>query len=137
MQTVPVRSLVPGMVVAADVVDREGNRLLDAGAVVEAKTAARLASRGVTRVRVTAESHGLSTMVAQVEEDGKGGTRFIEKQPAAESEEASRFGKPDTNIVHDRLLRLAHMFNDHRGDPLMRELCRLAIKCAQERLMSV
>lgn len=139
MQTVPTRSLVPGMVVAADVVDREGNKLMDAGAVIEAKTAARLASRGVTRVRVTDESYGLSAMVAAVEEDGRveGGTGRIEKQSAIEPEEVSRLSKPDTSIVQERLLRLAHMFNEYRDDQLMRELCRLAIKCAQERLMSV
>jgi hypothetical protein len=30
------------------------------------------------------------------------------------------------------LLRIAHMFAPHRRDELMRELCRLAVKCAQE-----
>ncbi|MCD8350999.1 MAG: hypothetical protein LUC93_10360 [Planctomycetaceae bacterium] len=30
------------------------------------------------------------------------------------------------------LRRIAHMFSTHRDDPLMREICRLAIKCAQE-----
>ena len=35
--------------------------------------------------------------------------------------------------TQERLLRIAHMFSEHREDELMRELCRLAIKCAQER----
>lgn len=32
------------------------------------------------------------------------------------------------------LRRLAHMFDPYRDDPLMRDLCRLAIKCVQEGL---
>ena len=35
------------------------------------------------------------------------------------------------------LARIARMFGDYRDDRLMRELCRLAVKCAQERLISV
>lgn len=41
---------------------------------------------------------------------------------------------PDQAVQGD-LLRIAHMFGDFRDDPVMRELCRLAIKCAQERLL--
>ena len=32
----------------------------------------------------------------------------------------------------EELLRIAHMFAPYRDNDLMRELCRLAIKCAQE-----
>ncbi len=32
----------------------------------------------------------------------------------------------------DELMRIAHMFVGYRDDPVMRELCRLAVKCAQE-----
>lgn len=31
------------------------------------------------------------------------------------------------------LRRIAHMFSAYRDDPVMREICRFAIKCAQER----
>lgn len=42
----------------------------------------------------------------------------------------------DTARVQRDLLRVAHMFGEYRDDVLMRELCRLAIKCTQERLIS-
>lgn len=35
------------------------------------------------------------------------------------------------NTEERALLRVAHMFAPHRDDPLMRGLCRLAIRCAQ------
>ncbi len=34
--------------------------------------------------------------------------------------------------TQDELMRLARMFVAYRDDPIMRELCRLAVKCAQE-----
>lgn len=33
------------------------------------------------------------------------------------------------------LMTIGHMFVEHRDDPIMRDLCRLAVKCAQERLI--
>lgn len=42
----------------------------------------------------------------------------------------------DVSMERD-LRRIAHMFSAYRDDPLMRELCRLAIKCTQERLIRV
>ncbi len=39
--------------------------------------------------------------------------------------------KSDTRAQGD-LMRLARMFVAYRDDPVMRELCRLAVKCAQE-----
>ena len=51
--------------------------------------------------------------------------------------EHGSFKVADTVVVQKRLVSLAHMFNEHRDNPLMRELCRLAIKCAQERLIRV
>ncbi len=39
----------------------------------------------------------------------------------------------DTRAIQGELARIAHMFAPHRDDPVMRELCRLAVKCAQER----
>ncbi len=41
----------------------------------------------------------------------------------------------ENEAVQDSLLRIAHMFSQFRDDPIMRELCRLAIKTAQERLI--
>lgn len=50
--------------------------------------------------------------------------------------EKKKAGDParEEELVNARLLRLAHMFDPHRDNPLMRELCRLAIKCAREGL---
>ena len=44
-------------------------------------------------------------------------------------------GGDDGMSMERDLRRIAHMFSAHRDEPLMRELCRLAIKCAQERLI--
>ena len=43
----------------------------------------------------------------------------------------------DKEMLQHDLQRIAHMFSPYRDDPVMRDLCRLAIKCAQERLISV
>ncbi len=51
-----------------------------------------------------------------------------------DSPQSEADGERDTQ---ERLIRIAHMFGEHREDRLMRELCRLAIKCAQERWTSV
>ena len=37
----------------------------------------------------------------------------------------------------EELLRIAHMFSPYRDNDLMRDLCRLAIKCAQEGIARV
>lgn len=39
---------------------------------------------------------------------------------------------PDPAVAKARLMKLAGMFGEHKNDQLMRELLRLAIKCAQE-----
>ncbi len=41
----------------------------------------------------------------------------------------------DDQAVRTNLLRIARMFAKFRDDAIMRELCRLAVKCAQERLI--
>lgn len=38
----------------------------------------------------------------------------------------------DNERVEKNLLRVANMFIPHRNDPVMRELCRLAVKCVRE-----
>ncbi len=37
--------------------------------------------------------------------------------------------------VQRELMIIAHMFVEHRDDPIMRDLCKLAMKCAQEQLI--
>ncbi len=41
----------------------------------------------------------------------------------------------ENEAMQENLLRVAHMFSEFREDPYMRELCRLAIKITQERLI--
>lgn len=41
----------------------------------------------------------------------------------------------EDRAVRTNLLRIARMFADFRDDAIMRELCRLAVTCAQERLI--
>ncbi len=41
----------------------------------------------------------------------------------------------DPRIQRD-LMAIAHMFVEYRDDPIMRSLCKLAIKCAREQLIS-
>ena len=45
--------------------------------------------------------------------------------------------KGPENEMQERFLRIARMFEEYREDEIMRELCRLAIKCAQERWICV
>ncbi len=40
----------------------------------------------------------------------------------------------DPQEIEKNLVRIAHMFAPHRDDALMRDICRLAVKCAQEGL---
>ncbi len=42
--------------------------------------------------------------------------------------------EPDSQIQL-ALMTIGHMFVEYRDDPIMRDLCRLAMKCAQERLI--
>ncbi len=41
----------------------------------------------------------------------------------------------DTQEIERELLRIARMFAPYRENALMRDLCRLAVKCAQEGLV--
>ena len=39
---------------------------------------------------------------------------------------------PNDTQVRQELMLIARMFAEYREDPVMREFCRLAVKCAQE-----
>ncbi|MCC8165568.1 MAG: hypothetical protein LIQ31_05325 [Planctomycetes bacterium] len=41
----------------------------------------------------------------------------------------------EKEALQEDLLRIGHMFLEHRDDPLMRRLARIAILSAQERLI--
>lgn len=118
MPMVPVSQLGDGMVLAQDVFDAGGALLFGAGIVITEKHRVLLAMRKIAKVRVTEESYALSELANPA--------------PAGGGDGSGHAVAPDTAIIQNRLLRLAYMFNEHKNDPLMRELCRLAIKCTQE-----
>ena len=106
MPVLRTTALAEGMTLTMDAVDPSGNVILQEGTTLTAGHIHRLRGALVRKVAV----------------------RDIEP-------EVEESAKSDTVIVQEQLLRLAHMFNPYRDVPLMRELCRLAIKCAQERLI--
>ena len=118
MPMVPVSQLGDGMVLAQDVFDAGGALLFGSGIAITEKHRVLLAMRKIDKVRITEESYALSELANPAPNAGEGGSGHAVA--------------PDTAIIQNRLLRLAYMFNEHKNDPLMRELCRLAIKCTQE-----
>ncbi len=56
-------------------------------------------------------------------------------KPAGDVEDPDIRAALENEAIQDSLIRIAHMFAEFRDDPLMRELCRLAIKSVQERLI--
>ncbi len=131
MPAVGIKSLIDGTVLAKDAWTPEVGVVVPAGTVVSRDVVKRLAAAGIMKAEVTEESHGLASMLP----DGAA-------KPAAtgESDVTESKRKPfaaDTTQVQANLIRVARMFHEFRDDPLMRELCRLAIKCAQERLIRV
>lgn len=123
MPVLRITSLEDGMVLAKDAMDDRGNVVLRAGAVVNKAARDRLFLSRVRKVTVRGDTN--------VRKAANGATTIIGPNP----DELPK--KSETAIIQENLLKVAHMFNDYRDDRLMRELCRLAIKCAQERLISV
>lgn len=135
MPAIATRNLMDGMILD-QAVTVSGRELFPEGVQVDRDVVARLVSAGVVKVMVTEESYGLAALLVGSglkAEPRAGATRVLSSPGAGES----RPRPADTTRMQANLLRLAHMFNEHRADRLMRELCRLAIKCAQERLISV
>ena len=109
--------LSEGMVLAVPATDVAGNVVLPAGSVIDKAALNRLRQARIGGVNVV--------------ETGRG------QAPQGDAKQQGVLLPPDTVVVQARLMKLARMFNEYREDPMMRELCRLAIKCAQERLISV
>lgn len=109
------------MVLARDVHDGAGRVVMRAGCAVDAAVRARLEKLNIRKVEIRDGDAG-----------GAGRTAAV----ACGQDGNVDAGKSDSIIIQGHLMKIAHMFNDHRNDPIMRELCRLAIKCAQERLIS-
>lgn len=58
----------------------------------------------------------------------------------ADSDRPEQPDPPDDKSIKridKKLLRIAQMFAPYREDPLMRDLCRLAVTCAREEWISV
>lgn len=122
MREISLGDVQDGMILARDAVDPFGNQVLPVGTVINAQVRSRLKMGRVAKVFVSDSRRPTGVGIAP------GGL-------AGESEDDP--SKSDSVIVQESLLRLARMFNEHRENPLMRELCRLAIKSAQERLIRV
>lgn len=126
MPTMRTSMLTGGMVLARDALGPDGSVVLRAGAVVDDEILSILTERRVRQVEVTQDSFDRAFPGASGEKPSPSDTGMMRPPEMA---------KAATSIVQARLVRIAHMFAEHRDDPLMRELCRLAIKCAQERLI--
>ena len=123
MPLIRITSLEDGMILAKDATDDSGAVIFRAGTVVNRDIRNRLAMSDVRRVTVRGET--------KIVRAANGATTIVAPRPAETPQ------KTETAIIQEDLLKVAHMFNDYREDRLMRELCRLAIKCAQERLIRV
>ena len=111
------------MILSKDATDDAGNVIVPAGTRVDRSIRNRLLMSRVRKVTVRGDTNVV---------ESPNGTRTIIRPNPDEMPK-----KPDTVVVQENLLRLAKMFQPYRDDELMRELCRLAIKCVQERLISV
>lgn len=114
-------SLEDGMILSKDALDGAGRVVLRAGTAVDRAARNKLLVCGIQKVAVRGD-----TGVRQP--NGKPSDVVVDPDALPK--------KSETALVQESLLKIAHMFNDHRDDRVMRELCRLAIKCAQERLIS-
>lgn len=149
MSRVDVDNLMDGMVLGQDVLDPDRGVLIPAGSVLSQKHRVVLASARIPFVEITDESAGLAELLF----DAGPRTRRLEKEslpvvpirderpkPAsrggtsAKARQARSAGA-DAALVQRRLVMLAHMFGEFKDDPIMRKLCRLAIKCAKEGLI--
>ncbi|MCC8190569.1 MAG: hypothetical protein LIP77_08050 [Planctomycetes bacterium] len=117
MPIIRVALLEDGMILSHDVLDRDGAVILPAGIDVDRHVRSRLVMAGVRKVAVRDGADRAAVAPA--------GTSSSLAGPASPS-------RNETAALQAALQKIAHMFADHRDDPLMRELCRLAIQCARE-----
>lgn len=118
MPVVRAASLSDGMVLARDATDARGRLVAPAGTTITQDVRTRLFRARVQAVEVRDQAAEPGAPVS-----------------AGQKENEKGKGNSDSVIIQGHLVKIAHMFNDYRDDPLMRELCRLAIKCAKERLL--
>ena len=112
MPVMALDMLKEGLVLVRDVSTREGVLLAPAGTALGAKHIAGFSEAGIASVEVTAESMRARSQTASL-------------------------SKPSDEAIAARLQQLAKMFAEYKSDPIMREVCRLAIKCAKEGLIGV
>ena len=114
MPVLSLGMLKEGLVLARDVVRRDGTVLAPAGTVLDMNHCINFAEEGYVSIEVTAESIHACEQLAPAE------------NPALSAD-----------AIAVRLQQLAKLFAEHKSDPLMREICRLAIKCVKEGLIGV
>lgn len=116
MTQIRITAMEDGMILSAAATDASGRVVLPAGTVIDNAARNKLLMARVRKVSIRPPATG----------------RPRTDSPSAGTEAGD---KSDSVIMQEQLLRLAHMFEPFKEDPLMRELCRLAIRCAQERLI--
>lgn len=149
MPRIKVSELKDGMVLDSDVPGKDGKTLIPAGSVVSGKHQVVLKAAQVRYVDITDESAALAEMLYQEDYDlavtarrtASGRYHVVRAEPKASAgaaDDADGKNDPaDTVVVQRRLVMLASMFGEYRDDPVMRQLCRLAITCAKEGLIGV
>ena len=72
----------------------------------------------------------------RISKNGLGCRQFSGSLWSAGMDGDAPLDKSDTQVQRELLL-IARMFVEYRDDPIMRELCRLAVKCSQEKLIKL
>ena len=121
MKLINCADLMNGMILAKDITDPEGRLILAAGSVINSMHREMFKVKNIAKINVTIESYEQAILERTISDN------TVDITDGAVP--------PDTAIIQERLLRLARMFEEHKSDPLMRELCRLSIRCAQEGLI--
>ncbi len=155
-----------GMVLDRDLCGLDGHTLLPAGAVLDDKKKSAIASAGIEYAHITEESAGLAALLfdESLEKAAKKRSQTAVKiagdsgRPAARTapggEQNGKKATPASAFFSGRgkagggesapvppdlplhLKRIADMFSAYKSDEIMRNLCRLAIKCAKEGIVS-
>ncbi|MDR0362574.1 MAG: hypothetical protein LBJ46_07835 [Planctomycetota bacterium] len=117
MPILPIASVRTGMTLSSDATRPDGVVVVTAGTVIDGNNLSRMRDLGVEAVAV------------------RGGSSTRRARSQTRIHAAGKRPADDPAAVEDRLKRLAAMFSEHRQDPVMRELLRLAVLCAREGLV--
>lgn len=120
MQWLPLDDIRDGMVLAEDILDAHGQPLLTAGQPLSAERREWMRTRGVDRVAVRTPEDDAGSA-------GPSEYRAYAPPPTDDADFAARQAE-----IRARLERLRFMFVEHRDDPRMVDLYRIACRVARE-----